>query len=141
MKKGQRFLAFALGLMIGLSLLTVSVLAAMDAAGTDAPDTAEVVTAVTAVSVLATDSDTTTPTPAPTPVVTASPGNTSSIFGDANADGEVDEKDVVRVMRCALGTAQAGDPAKGDFNRDGKLDVLDVIRLLRWLAGENVSVK
>lgn len=138
MKKGQRFLAVALGLMIGLSLLTMSVLAAMDAAEAGTSEAAEITAAVEAMTVLATDSDTTTPES--TPVVTASPGNTSSIYGDVNADGTADGGDLVRLMRCALGTAVSGDPAKGDFNRDGVVDVLDVIRLLRWLSGESVSI-
>lgn len=68
MKNGQRLLGVILGLMIGISLLTVSVLAAMDAVGTQE----------TAAPVLYASGDTTnaTPTPDPTPTATASTGTT-----------------------------------------------------------------
>lgn len=68
MKNGQRLLGLILGLMIGISLLTVSVLAAMDAVGVQE----------TAAPVLYASGDTTnaTPTPDPTPTATASTGTT-----------------------------------------------------------------
>lgn len=74
MNKGQRILGIVLGLMLGLSLLTVGALAVMDAAGSAG---AVVATEAERPVLLATDSDTSaTPTPTPTPEVTASPGGT-----------------------------------------------------------------
>lgn len=74
MNNGQRFMGLLLGLMLGLSLLTVGALAVMDTVESPAP----VVTGGEEKPVLlASDNDTSaTPTPTPTPEVTASPGGT-----------------------------------------------------------------
>lgn len=68
MKKGQRLLGVILGLMIAISLLTVSVLAAMGAAETQ--------TAVAPVLYASGGTTNTTPVPDPTPTATASTGTT-----------------------------------------------------------------
>lgn len=75
MKKGQRLLGLILGLMIGLSLLTVSVLAAMDAVESPLP---EIRLEEDAPVLQATSGDTeATTTPTPTPTATASPSGTA----------------------------------------------------------------
>lgn len=130
-----------LGLMIGLSLLTVSVLAAMDAAETPVPEDVSAVV-VTEMPVLATDGDTanTTPTPIPTPAATATTTTTRQP-GDMNGDWVVDEKDAVRLMKSIVGAGEFADSADGNLNGDETTDILDVIRLLRSIAGDNVILE
>lgn len=78
MNNGQRFMGLLLGLMLGLSLLTVGALAVMDTVESPAP----VVTGGEEKPVLlASDNDTSatpTPAPTPTPTATASPGGTTT---------------------------------------------------------------
>ena len=84
MKKGQRLLGLLLGLMIGISLLTVSVLAAMGAAeaqGAEAP--------VLYASGGNADS---TPTPSPTPTTAASTGTTTTPTPIPTATPDTDNK-------------------------------------------------
>lgn len=71
MKIGQRLLGWSLGLMIGISLLTVSVLAVMDAAAASVAGEAPVLHA-------SDDTTSATPTPEPTPTVTASTSSTTT---------------------------------------------------------------
>lgn len=94
MKKGQRLLGVVLGLMIGISLLTVSVLAAMDAAGaekTEAPvlyasgDTTNATPTPTSTPEATASTGTTRPTPTPEPTVTPVPDNKSGTCGDSLA--------------------------------------------------------
>lgn len=136
MKKGQRLLGLVLGLMIGLSLLTVSVLAAMDAAGTPEEVFAA---AATEMPLLASDGDAAdpTPTPIPTPVTTATPSNTQ-LSGDINRDRVVDEKDALCLMKNIVGAVELAASVDGDLNGDEVTDILDVIRLLRSLADDDV---
>lgn len=139
MKKGQRLLGLVLGLMIGLSLLTVSVLAAMDAVGTPAPEETVAASVATEMPMLASDGDTAdpTPTPVPTPVATASP-TTTKLPGDLNGDRVVDEKDAVCLMKNIVGAGELDGSANGNLNGDETTDLLDVIRLLRSLADDSV---
>ena len=141
MKKGQRLLGLVLGLMIGLSLLTVSVLAAMDAVESPVPEEVSAA-AATEMPMLASDGDTAepTPTPIPTPVATAST-TTTKLSGNLNGDWVVDAKDAVCLMKSIVGGGELADTVDGDLNGDGRSDILDVIRLLRSLAVDGVILK
>lgn len=130
MKKGQRLLGIILGLMIGASLLTVSVLAAMEAAGTPS------VSAGGDAPVLYASGDTTvTPTPKPTP--TSSSTTNTNVPGDLNGDRVADAADAVHLMQGAAGKHSVD----GDLNGDGAVDILDVIRFVRWLSGDDVTLE
>lgn len=91
MKKGQRLLGLLLGLMIGISLLTVSVLAAMDAVGiqeAEAPvlyasgDTTNATPTPIPTPTATVSTGTTRPTPTPEPTATPVPDNKSGVCGD-----------------------------------------------------------
>ena len=61
------------------------------------------------------------------------------IPGDVNGDGEVDTRDLVRLMRRLSGTELPTIFA--DVNDDGSLDTRDLVRLMRFLSGNDVAVK
>lgn len=59
-----------------------------------------------------------------------------AVPGDLNGDGEVDNKDVIHLMRWVVGGYSVTmDPASADFNGDGKTDNKDVVLLMRYIAG------
>ena len=61
------------------------------------------------------------------------------IFGDFNADGGVDLRDVARLFRCLSGPAGGGPSADGcacvDANLDGTINVLDYLLFLPLFLG------
>ena len=54
------------------------------------------------------------------------------VRGDANDDGTVDGRDVIRLMKYLVGGASINQ-ANSDVNEDGAIDGRDVIRLMKWL--------
>ena len=55
--------------------------------------------------------------------------------GDANGDGAVDGRDVLRLVRYLAGTGVTIDWEAADVNGDGNVDGRDVLRLAKQLAG------
>ena len=65
---------------------------------------------------------------------------TSSLLGDANGDGEVDNKDVVTLFRHLSGMSVTCIEANCDVNKDNEIDNKDVVTLFRLLSsGEPVN--
>ena len=71
--------------------------------------------------------------------ITVSVAPENHIPGDVNGDGEVDTRDLVRLMRRLSGTELPTIFA--DVNDDGSLDTRDLVRLMRFLSGNDVAVK
>ena len=55
--------------------------------------------------------------------------------GDANGDGELDNKDVVVLFRFVSGNKEGAVEENCDFNGDGGIDNKDVVALFRYLSG------
>ena len=58
-----------------------------------------------------------------------------TILGDANGDGYVDGRDLLRLARYMAGDGVTVDMAGADVNGDGNVDGRDVLRLAKQLAG------
>ena len=61
--------------------------------------------------------------------------------GDVNADGIVDGRDVIELMKFIAGDDVEIDEAWGDVNADGATDAKDLLLLVRCLGGEKVTLK
>ena len=60
----------------------------------------------------------------------------ATVMGDVNADGKLNNKDVVALFRYASGdTGAVKDVSACDFNGDGKINNKDVIALFRTVSG------
>ena len=59
----------------------------------------------------------------------------SALIGDANGDGEVNNKDVVTLFRHISGADVACIEANCDVNGDKEIDNKDVVALFRRLSG------
>lgn len=62
-------------------------------------------------------------------------GQKAVLKGDANGDGAVDGRDVLRLVRYLAGTGVTIDWEAADVNGDGNVDGRDVLRLAKQLAG------
>lgn len=125
MKHRDKILALLLGVMLGVSLLTVSVLAAVSV-GETVVGTSEV---------LASGGETVGPTTKPPPSITDIPYD---VVLDLNGDGRVNANDLKALMTgLVAGTLSKG---AGDCNGDGVTDVLDIVHLMRRLADESSAV-
>ena len=56
------------------------------------------------------------------------------IIGDANSDGSVDMKDVIRVIRSVSGWDVRIDESQADVNSDGYVNMKDIIQTIRTLG-------
>ena len=56
------------------------------------------------------------------------------IIGDANSDGSVDMKDVIRVIRSVSGWDVKIDESQADVNSDGYVNMKDIIQTIRTLG-------
>ena len=66
--------------------------------------------------------------------VTAAPETEPDIVaGDVDGDGEINNKDVVRLFRY-VSVAEVIYDKKCDFNKDGKVNNKDVVALFRFLS-------
>ncbi|MBQ8556428.1 MAG: leucine-rich repeat protein [Clostridia bacterium] len=65
---------------------------------------------------------------------------TDRIAGDATADGVVDMRDALRVLRHLAGWDVVINESNADCNGDGTIDMRDALRLLRHLAGWEVEL-
>ena len=54
------------------------------------------------------------------------------IMGDTNADGTIDVKDIIRLMKYIAGVDIEIQGA--DVNGDGVIDTLDIVRLMKMIA-------
>lgn len=61
-------------------------------------------------------------------------------YGDANGDGNINLKDVTRVLKHLSGWGVTIDEYAADVNVDGKVNLQDVTRLLKYLANWNVKL-
>lgn len=59
--------------------------------------------------------------------------------GDANGDGELDNKDVVMLFRFVSGNKNGAVAENCDYNKDGQTDNKDVVALFRALSGIGTS--
>lgn len=71
--------------------------------------------------------------------ITVSVAPENHMPGDVNGDGEVDTRDLVRLMRRISGAELP--TVFADVNDDGSLDTRDLVRLMRFLSGNDVAVK
>ena len=71
--------------------------------------------------------------------ITVSVAPEDHIPGDVNGDGEVDTRDLARLVRRISGAELPTIFA--DVNDDGSLDTRDLVRLMRFLSGNDVAVK
>lgn len=126
MKHRDKILALLLGVMLGISLLTVSVLAAVSA-GETVVETPEV---------LASGGETVRPTTSPPASLTDIPYDAVL---DLDGDNRVNANDLKALMTGLVdGTLSEG---VGDCNGDGVTDVLDIVHLMRRLAAaENTEI-
>ena len=53
-------------------------------------------------------------------------------MGDTNADGMIDVKDIIRLMKHIAGVDIEIQGA--DVNGDGAIDTLDIVRLMKLIA-------
>ena len=60
--------------------------------------------------------------------------------GDVNGDGEVDNRDVTRLIRCLNYTGVEAVEANMDTNGDKKLDSGDVAQLIRFIKYQDVDL-
>lgn len=58
--------------------------------------------------------------------------------GDINGDGEIDTKDIVRLMKSVSG--QAVPAFNADVNNDDAVDTIDLVRLMKHIAGYEVEL-
>ena len=65
----------------------------------------------------------------------------SRLPGDATDDGEVDGRDVLRLMKYFAGQAVTFNEANADVTGDGEVDGRDVLRLMKYFAGQNVTLQ
>ncbi|HEY3282258.1 MAG TPA: dockerin type I repeat-containing protein, partial [Armatimonadota bacterium] len=74
---------------------------------------------------------------APTAEATTFVPGSATQLGDVNADGKVDIRDVVALLRMVVGfTTPTPDQVKaGDLDQNGSLDIGDVVKLLRRVVG------
>ena len=64
----------------------------------------------------------------------------SALLGDANGDGEVDNKDVVTLFRHLSGMSVTCIESNCDVNRDKEIDNKDVVTLFRLLSrGDTIN--
>lgn len=63
----------------------------------------------------------------------------ASLSGDANGDGEIDNKDVVVLFRFLSGSTKNVVEDNCDYNNDGEINNKDVTVLFRFLSGSNPS--
>ena len=54
------------------------------------------------------------------------------IMGDTNADGTIDVKDIIRLMKYIAGVDIEIQGA--DVNGDGVINTLDIVRLMKMIA-------
>ena len=66
-------------------------------------------------------------------------GSAADRKGDANGDGEIDNKDVVVLFRFLSGSTKNVVEDNCDFNNDGEINNKDVTVLFRFLSGSNPS--
>ena len=58
----------------------------------------------------------------------------ASLSGDANGDGEIDNKDVVILFRFLSGSTKNVVEDNCDYNNDGEINNKDVVILFRWAS-------
>ena len=63
-------------------------------------------------------------------------GKAAAPKGDANGDGSVDGRDVIRLAKYIAGQGVAIDETAADLNGDGNIDGRDLLRLAKQLAGK-----
>lgn len=64
----------------------------------------------------------------------------STMFGDANRDGEIDIKDAVILAQYLAGWTVDIDEFASDCNADGTVDIKDAVLLAQFLAGWSVEL-
>lgn len=65
----------------------------------------------------------------------------SYVAGDINGDGNVNNKDLTRLMKYLAGEDVEIVAEALDTNGDGNVNNKDLTRLMKYLAGENVEIK
>ena len=61
------------------------------------------------------------------------------LFGDVNADGKVNTRDVIALLKHITGETVKVDENALDINGDGKVNTRDVITLLKYITGEDIN--
>lgn len=61
-----------------------------------------------------------------------------TISGDINGDGQVNNKDITRLMKYISGEYVQVQAESPDINGDGIVNGEDITRLMRYLSGENI---
>ena len=61
-------------------------------------------------------------------------GVSALLRGDANGDGELDNKDVVLIFRYLSSPDRLEDETVYDYNEDGSVDNKDVVSLFRYIS-------
>ena len=92
--------------------------------------TTETTTATTTLAPSTTDTATTAPTVAP-----SGSAADDGLWGDANADGAVNMKDVLAVRKAIAGLAPVASEQNADVTPDGVINMKDVLVLRKFLAG------
>lgn len=72
--------------------------------------------------------------------ITASAATNQIQAGDINGDGNVNNKDLTRLMRALAGEDVEVVTETLDVNGDGNFNNKDLTRLMKYLAGEDVSI-
>ena len=57
----------------------------------------------------------------------------ASMYGDANADGNVDVLDIVVIVNGIINSTQLPDNC--DVNNDNSTDILDIVTIVQWIIG------
>ncbi len=72
------------------------------------------------------------------------PGDTVVVFiptpGDINGDGEVNAKDLIRLMKYLADSGTEVNATILDVNKDGSVNSADLVHLMKYLAGLNVNL-